>query len=255
MQFSKTLTVLGFLITACGVQSQAAKAAVIGISAEIGDGPAAIGFQEFIPGTDPQAKNNLDTLRFFEQVFAPGGPIGPVTNRGVAWWDVDISISRDASQNGGEMIAIDKFVFNNTGIDWDDFHMTLGMRDTSGDFMESDETDGLYFKTDPAPLNEGAIFTPDPTFRNPPKFDEPVNPDNLWWKGGTLASGLDTSFWFGLNIPDAKFLDPDGDGIEVAQITIRQHATVATPEPHAIPGTVTVLGLGWLLLRKNRVNQ
>ena len=39
MQLRKTCTVLGLLITACGVQSQAAKAAVIGISAEIGDGP------------------------------------------------------------------------------------------------------------------------------------------------------------------------------------------------------------------------
>ena len=215
--------------------------------------PAAIGFQQFIPGTNPQAKNNLDTLQFFEQVSAPGGPIGPVTNRGVAWWDVDISIERDASQNGNEMIAIDKFVFNNTGIDWDDFHMTLGMRGASGDFMESDETDDLYFKTDPAPINEGAIFTPGPTFRNPPQFDEPVDPDNLWWMGGTLQSGLDTSFWLGLNIPDAKFLDLNGDGIEVAQITIRQHATVAAPNPILFQESLRCLDWDYCFPGKNRI--
>jgi|GEM_PF-4011729 len=249
MQLRKTCTVLALLLAAWGGLSQAAKAAVIGMSAEIGDGPAAIGFQEFIPRTNPRAKHNLDTLRFFEQVFAPGGPSGPVTNQGVAWWDVDIEITRDAAQNGDEMVALDKFVFNNTGIDWDDFHITLGMRDDLGNFMESDELDDLYFKTDPAPLNERAIFTSSPVFDNPPMLDEPVNPDNLWWNGGTLPSGLDTSFWLGLNIPDAKFIvDPNNTGIETALITIRQHATVAgVPEPAT---TLALLGIGGALAVK-----
>ena len=256
MQMRKTFTILGLLLANWSVHSQVAKAVVLGISAEIGDGPAEIGFQQFIPSNDPAAKDNLDTLQFNETVFPPGGQSGPVTNNGVAWWDVDISVMRVAIQDRDEMIALDKFVLNdvNSGIDWDDFHMTLGMRNAAGDFMESDESDGLYFKTDPAPVNEGGFFTAGPTFINPPQLDNPVNPDNLWWKGGTLESGLDTSFWLGLNIPDAKFLDPNGDGIEVAQITIRQHATVATSEPHAIPGTVLILGLGLLLLRKKQNN-
>ncbi len=221
------------------------------MSAEIGDGPAAIGFQEFIPGTNPRAKFGLDTLRFFEQVFAPGGPSGPVTNKGIAWWDVDILVTRDAAQNGPEMLSLDKFVFNNTGLPWDDFHITLGTRNQQDDFVESGESDDFYFATNPAPLNERAIFTSGPTFQNPPMLDEPSEPENLWWAGGRLISGLDTSFWLGVNVPDSMFVvDSTTPSIEVASFTLRQHATMV-PEPASVFvwGLFAVIGFAMCLAR------
>ena len=210
-----------------------AHADIIGISGSISDGPAAVGFQEFIPGTNPRAKHDLDTLRIFSQKF----------NAMPKQWDMAIEITREATDMGDSLIALDHFVFNNTGLSWDSFSLELGMYDDQGDFMSP--IPGLRYLFDPAPLNEGAIFTSGPTYDNPPLGNDSL----LKWVGGSLAPRLDTSFWFGIVIPDDKFIiDSDNNDIEIARIVLRQRV----PEP----GTVAMLGLGALLLagmrRKHR---
>ena len=190
----------------------------------------------------------------WDEIIGPGAENLVLPSSGpnqVAWWDVVIKVTRsdDAARDGrGVMISIDKDVTNNTTRHWSDFHMTLG-RGTGAGFVESDEVDLLYFKNDPAPLNEKPV-TPVPNpiqaFENPPMMDEPTAADNLWWfQGGGLpgqAPGTTTDYWLAINVPGSLF----GPGQTMATFTLREHASI--PEP----ATVGLLGLAGLMLLPRR---
>ena len=176
----------------------------------------------------------------------------------VAWWDVVITVTRDPTNNEGVMISIDKDVTNNTDRRWTDFHMTIG-RGVGAGFVESNELDFLYFKTDPPPLNEVPVTpVPNPVmaFGNPPMLDEPAAPDNLWWfedpangKFG-LGPGQTTDFWLAISVPDSAFPAPGQGDPTMTTITLREHASV--PEPASL--LLAVLGALAIpiLRRRNR---
>ena len=183
---------------------------------------------------------SIPTIDFRETIGAgitdfPTPPSGPGQ---VAWWDVEIEVTRstaDVSENRGVMISIDKDVTNNTNFLWTDFHMTVG-RGVGPDFEESDEFDHLYFKTDPAPVLEVPNNNFVDAFENPPEMDEPVAPDNLWWFAGNKpgqAPGERTDYWLALNVPASAFSGADPTR---TTITLREHASV--PEPS---GTMLLL--------------
>jgi hypothetical protein len=173
----------------------------------------------FIPANDPNA-HVFATMVLPETVLDPTQP--PI-GREVAWWDVLIKVTTATAGplNEDVMISIDKDVLNQTQYYWTDFHMELG-RGIGGEFQQSNEFDFLFFKTVPPP------FSVDGKFMNPPKQDEPVAPDVLWWdwnppvnpgaKPGELAR-----FWLGINVPREMFVDG------MATFTLREHATI--PEP------------------------
>lgn len=206
-----------------------AQAAVIGMSANVGSGPASIGFQEFIPSTDPRAVNGLDTLRYFTQSFAPAGD-----------WTFDITVTRMASDTGASSVNLSTFIFNNTGEDWTGFDFALVS--TAGD--------GLGFLSSPAPTNEGAIFTAGPSFSSPPAASE----DSLSWGGGTLVPALDTLFQMAVTIPESLFQTPAGTpDVEVAQFSLNASPNTVLPEPSTLAAFgVGVLGLLGYGLRRRR---
>jgi len=178
----------------------------------------------FVPGDSPEAHFNTPTGAFDEQVFGQGAPIPG--SKGVAWWDVEFKVTRTPDQTGDEMITIDKVVTNFTGVKWRDFHVTLG-RGVDPEFMESDDSDNLYFKTDPAPMDELGLFQLDPNM----PYDDPNRPNSVWFVGGLDPDQL-TAIWLGINVPDELFeFDPATD-TQMATFTIRQHATI--PEPSGI---------------------
>jgi hypothetical protein len=204
-------------------------AGVMAMSATlVGDG--FLGQQSFIPDSNPNAHFGLDTLEVFETLEDAAIPILPA----VSWVDLVITVERDLTDTGDQMVAVDKFVRNFTTFKWYDFHMTIGTGSGLG-FVESDEFDGLFFKDTPSPLNEPGILAPGvAVFKNPPGFDDPNAPDNLWWTvdpagPGRLMPEQDTSFWLGANLP-GNFFDANG----MAEFTIRQHATVPEPSTLAI---------------------
>ncbi len=153
-----------------------------------------------------------------------------------AWWDIPITVTRstpDIANNQGVMVSIDKDVFNNTPIRWTDFHMSVGFGVGPG-YEVSDETDFLFFKDDPPPVNKAPPFPGGVmAFADPPKQDDPVAPDELWWdwdpdngKNG-LGPGEATAFWLGVAVPSSAF-----GGGPTATFTLREHASV--PEPGAL---------------------
>ncbi len=179
---------------------------------------------------------SIPTIDFRETIGAgiTNFPIPPSGPGQVAWWDVEIEVTRSASDvngNRGVMISIDKDVTNNTNFHWTDFHMTVG-RGVGPDFEESDEFDNLYFKTDPKPVLEVPNNDFVDAFENPPEMDEPVAPDNLWWFAGNKAGqapGERTDYWLALNVPASAFSGPDRTR---TTITLREHASI--PEPSGI---------------------
>lgn len=187
------------------------------------------GFNFFPVGTTG-AHLDLATGHIQELVGDPTTPDG-------LWWDIEFKVTaspNDTDPSGRPlqpvMLAIDKDVRNMTRFHWTDFHMTLGMKDpATGEFMESDEFDFLYFKDDPAAKETTGYFD------DPPMKDEPVAPDNLWWMGGTgVKPGEVAVFWLGIQIPPHKF-GPDG----MATFVLREHASI--PEP-ATWGLMAVAG-------------
>ena len=200
---------------------------------------------------------DIATLDFDELVGPAAGdittpPSGPF--REVAWWDVEIQVTRSpaaADQNQGVMISIDKDVTNNTNRRWQDFHMTVGQGLGPG-FVESDEFDFLFFKTDPAPLNEVPITNPPnpvQAFDNPPMLDEPIAPDNLWWfadENDGLGPGETTDFWLGISVPNSLF----PPGATNTRITLREHASV--PEPSALALVLLCAGVLPIVRRRAR---
>ena len=167
--------------------------------------------QEFIPA--PEGHFELATLNIEEVVSFQSEP---ANEEQVAWWDVEIKVTRE-EPDVGVMIAIDKTVINEMDVRFSDFHMTVGTG-TGDDFRESDELDFLFFKTDPEPLEETGRF------RNPPGYDEPVAPDNLWWfeecPEGDINGDCTVDFAdfliladkFGTIVPPGTMGDIDGNG-------------------------------------------
>jgi len=189
---------------------------------------------------DTKAHFKLDTLVVTEPISSLGqGSSGG--HPGVAWWDLEIKVTRDTPKDAAgneidqdEMISIDKDVTNNTDLPWHDFHITLGTG-LGDNFVESNETDFLFFKTDPNPPQEKSG-----QFKLL-GFDEPNAPDNVWFKVNGPDFGpnslLAANFWLAMNVPDA-FFTPAGADVQMATFTVRQHATI--PEP----ATLAMLGFG-----------
>ncbi len=163
---------------------------------------------------------NLPTLGFKEELVDGN------------WWDVVIKVTLGPnSPNEPVMIGFDKEVCNHTTVDWTDFHITLGTG-SGGSFDESTESDGLFFKTNPEPFESLDRFV------DPPMFDEPVAPDNLWWFRDAMHPGIPVNgqgrFLFGVTIPANLFVpDPTG-GNPMATITLRQHASIPEPSSFAL---------------------
>lgn len=223
-----------------------------------GDMPtvANIEFLDLIGGED-----NVDVTGFnFFEINDPNAHLGlatgsiaetvgdPTTTAGL-WWDIDLKVSVPVGEldpSTGRprepvMLGIDKDVLNETRWRWTDFHMTIGMRDpVTGEFMESDEFDFLFFKTDPAPRTHDGLFD------DPPEMDEPVAPDNLDWfarNSPGVLPGQTAFFWLGIQIPPHKF-DPQTG---MARIVLREHATI--PEPATI-ALLACSGLALVSLRR-----
>ena len=180
----------------------------------------------FIAASDPGAHFGLATLSLDESVTAGGVSGG---EPGIAWWDIRILVTRSFDTIGQDvMIAIDKAVTNQTVELWGSLKLTLGTGLDAG-FQESDDLDLMFFKPDPAPIEETGAFA------NPPTFDVDPNTisDNLEWFGPPgLSAGDTASFWMALNVPNSRF---GGDFQNVADFTIRAHAiegeTATIPEP------------------------
>lgn len=237
-----------FVTVALTLPAIPAGAEVTNITGTIPGVVADIGFQGFISQGLPGAHFNLATLDLLENVNDIGGPSGGAP--GIAWWDLVVTVTRAPGQTDGAMIAIDKDVTNFEPWHWTDFHMTLG-RGTGATFVESSENDELFFKTNPAPLNELPFLGPNPVIAFPDvSFDEPVDPDTIWFTGAPgVAPGQTTGFWLGINIPESFFtpIPPIPGGGSSATFTLRQHATI--PAPSAI----LMLGLAGLAAARRRV--
>jgi hypothetical protein len=191
----------------------------------------------FIPANDPNA-HVFATMVLPETVLVP---TQPGTGSEVAWWDVLIKVfATPGTPNEDVMISIDKDVLNRTGKHWTDFHMELG-RGIGAAFVQSDETDFLFFKDQPPPISS------DGKFMNPPKQDDPTAPDSLWWdwnppvNPGVKPEEL-ARFWLGINVPREMFVDG------MATFTLREHASV--PEPAAM--LLVVAGLLGLVASPGR---
>ena len=164
-------------------------------------------------------------------------PLGPPMGRDVAWWDVIFNVFANptTAPPTDVMISIDKDVFNMTRFHWEDFHMTLGYG-VGDNFEESGEFDFLFFKDEPPP------FSHDGKFMDPPKKDDDLAADVLWWDwnpangNNGAAPGELAKFWLGINVPAGLFENG------VARFTLRQHATI--PEPAALAlASVGLMGL------------
>jgi hypothetical protein len=194
---------------------------------------------------------SLPTIYVGEAVGDGGPNTDPTQN---LWWDLEIKVTAETTAaQAGAMIAFDKDVVNQTRFRWTDYHMTLGMG-LGPNFMPSDPSDGLYFKTDPAPMEKSGAFP------NPPMYDNPIEPDNLWWlvdatTPGSVPPGVlpgqIANFWLGIVIPPSKFMIPPTGGPAMAVITLRQHATIPEPTSVALVG-VALVGGGLLRRRTNR---
>lgn len=209
---------------------------------------------DFLPAF--QGHFSIATLDF-QELVGPGvlgsgvpAPNGPGQ---VAWWDVVVEVTRSTAavaSGQGVMISIDKDVTNNTPLRWTDFHMTVG-RGVGPGFVESDEFDGLFFKTDPAPRLEVPPGFTD-AFENPPMLDEPGAPDNLWWFNGTTKPGQGpgdrTDYWLAISVPGSFFPDPNS-GLDPTRtrITLREHASI--PEPSSALLTLAAWAAAARLLR------
>lgn len=225
------------------VSGLSANAALIGIGAEITDGPTSLGFQEFLPSTSPRAFNGQNTIRQFQQNFSPAGP-----------WITTLTLTRDATDSGAETIGIEHFVFNNSGVDWNDVELTLGFGETLANFAAHAE---LNFLSSPAPINRAAIFTNSPIWDNPP-IDLSANGFNqlLWSTGGSLQTGLDSSWAFVTSIGDSLFsIDPNNSAVETARISLRMAFNTtasAIPEPAPLAMIISGLLFGLATKRNNR---
>ncbi len=193
------------------------------------DGDWSIDRETFIPGTSG-GHFGFDTIDLEETATS----LGP--------FDIEISIVNqnsfmdDGFGNRVAMLAIDKKVTNFTPFKWTDFHFEIGTG-VGENFVRSNEADQMFFKTDPAPIEELGVF------KNPPMQDEPADPDALWWFDDPPAypgvfPGEMAQFWAGIQVPDN--IDGVVDGM--ASFTIRQIVTI--PEP----GTLLLLTAGIVLL-------
>ncbi len=194
----------------------AAHASVLDIQVVTWEGDVLAGADIFVPA----AKMTTDE---FAQKGTPSGG-------GVSWWDIEIQVTRSTDAPTSEDIELEMDVFNQTGIHWDDFHITLGTG-TGATFTESDELDQLFFTNAPPPAT---IFD---MFPDPPMTDEVLDPDSLWWAG---LPGIDSPgneiFEVGVHVPVGFFEN------SVALFTVRKHATA--PEPSAL--VLLSLGLAGL---------
>ena len=192
---------------------------------QIGDfsGSWSIDSETFVAGNQG-GHHGLDTINIVETAT----DLGP--------FDIEISIM-NMPVGGSKMLAIDKKVNNSTGSHLTGFNWTIGT-DIGGGFTESDEVDQLFFKTNPAPIEELGVF------QNPPAFDDALDPDSLMWSGppGVALGGM-AQFWVGLSVPD----DIDGVNDGMATFSIRQLAII--PEPTSMllccVATIAFIGLRW----------
>jgi len=193
----------------------------------------------FIPGSQG-GHFKIDTLEWDEAVGRDAGAdLGSSHPREIAWWDVEIKVTRAAGVGGDVMISLDKDVTNNSGVRWLDFHMSVG----TGVGSAFTATDGLIFKTAPEPINEIPV-----TGAGVQAFDNPaeMTPTDLWWFASQrpgLGDGETTAFWFAITVPDALF-----DANNMAVFTLREHASI--PTPGAIATLLAAGGLG--LTRRRR---
>jgi hypothetical protein len=194
----------------------------------------------FRPASDQHAHFEMPTLVLPETVLPT-----TATGKEVAWWDTEITVVKGTSSPPEQdvMISIDKDVYNDTKYHWTDFHMELlRIPPTGGEPKLSDEFDFLFFKDEPPPIST------DGKFMDPPKKDEPVAPDQLWWDYNPPANpgvwpGELARFWFGINVPAEMF---EGG---VARFILREHATI--PEPTALALLSTAM-IGLTLAIRNR---
>lgn len=171
--------------------------------------------QEFIPSDDPDAHFSLPTIAI-DEVATDTGPF-------------DLEVTVDFSSTCCDaVIAIDKNVLNDSGVDWTDFHWQLGYG-LGANFEPSTSSDGLDFATDPEPLDESGAFS-----------DVEVETDDLWLFGA-LPEGETTTIWASLRVPREL-----ADANNMVTFTIRQHASFV-PEPTScllVLWAIFVCGLG-----------
>lgn len=203
----------------------------------------------FLDPNNPGAHFALATLQADELVGA--------TSLNELWWDLEIKVTISSDMVGQDaMIAIDKDVLNQTPHHWTDFHMTLGrgIGEGPGGFVESSETDGLFFKENPAPTEHTGFF------KDPPSFDEPGAPDRISWFAdpnnpdpNAVAPGVQPGetpfFWLGITVPAAFFGGPEvNNDPTMALFTLRQHASI--PEPTSLL-LMAIGALAWPRRRKH----
>jgi V8-like Glu-specific endopeptidase len=149
----------------------------------------------------------------------------------------DIEIAIPVMTVGGFFeLNIDKRVLNETDFDITKFLIQIGTGVGSG-FQLSSEVDVLYIDETPAP-NDAAGFLPNI------QLDEPFDPDEVLFKGGTLAEGAISQFLFKIIVPDN--IDGINDGM--VTFTLRQLASI--PTPNALAAGVALLTL---CLRRRRI--
>ncbi len=201
----------------------------------------------FLDPNDPEAHFFLATLQVDEAVGA--------TDPNQLWWDLEVKVTVSSNMIGQDaMISIDKDVLNQTPYLWTDFHMALGrgIGEGIGGFEESTESDGLFFKENPAPSEHTGFFKDSPTFDELPApdrvnwFADPGNPDPNAVAPG-VAPGQTPFFWLGVNVPADFFGSPEvNNDPTMAVFTLRQHATI--PEP----STLLIVAVGLLAVASRR---
>jgi hypothetical protein len=211
------------------------------------------------PAVNPPAQNfrppqfgRRAELNVLQVVNAPGGVSGG--EPGVAWWDIDIVVTRPIGDNGSDLLDLKHLrVTNNTGIDWKDFHVTIGQKTAAGVFVPSPVNSGLFFRNTPAPVNTANGGAGDvQAFDAAPEQDTAGAPDQLWWDGGPgLNNGQTTGFRLRVHLPtdttpNFAWTQNAAAGTETIAFSIRQHATVPAP------GSMALLGIGGLVAGRRR---
>ena len=144
-----------------------------------------------------------------------------------------VLIEVDMTEEGGEVIvALDKFVKNESGSPWLGFELVLETVGPTGPEL-SVVGDGLHFSLEPFPTEESGKFP------FPPGMDDVEEPNILVFEEGFQPEFSESMIWLALNVPDS--IDGEIDGKAVFALT--QFPIVPPiPEPATIALLLPLLG-------------